>query len=89
MNPASKSNDQSRPEPLFSADVQLELAVNGRRLPLAQIEPGQITLREAVELEPCRAEIVMTIDGHQHRWPVLLVDGAVPFEPVVRAERIS
>ena len=39
---------------------------------------------EPVESPPCDAEIVMSVDGDERRWPVRLVDGAVPYDATLR-----
>lgn len=72
----------------FSADVQLELRAAGRSCELAAIGPHEITLREPIDLPPCDAEIVMTVDGEPTHWKVRLVNGAVPFDRVVATESI-
>ena len=70
----------------YSADVCLVLVVAGRTVPLWQIGPNSITLRDPVELPPCEAEIVMYVDGDERRWRVFLPYGAVPFDSEVAAE---
>jgi len=67
----------------------LLLIVERNSYALAQIGPNFVTLREPLELPSGDAEIVMLIDGHeQHRWPVTLEHGAVPFElDVATADR--
>jgi hypothetical protein len=58
-----------------SADVRIHLHVNGFVLPVAQLGPEFLILRAPVEHPPCDAEIAMSIDGHERRWTVRLVDG--------------
>ncbi|MBW3542082.1 MAG: hypothetical protein KY476_17570 [Planctomycetes bacterium] len=69
----------------YSSDVELKLVVEGSEYRLAQIGPGFIMFRDTPRLPQCMAEIVMTVDGREQRWPVRLVDGAVPFDEAVRA----
>ncbi len=72
----------------FSSDVRLELRAAGKSFDLAEISPREITLREPIDLPPCDAEIVMTVDGEPRHWKVRLVNGAVPFDRVVATESI-
>jgi hypothetical protein len=64
----------------YSADVQLRLAVGRNVFPLASIGPSDMELREARELPPSDAEIILSVDGNETRWRVYLPNGAVPFE---------
>lgn len=54
---------------------------------LSQIGPGYAILREAVSIDPCDAEVIVSVDGNDRRIPVRLVDGAVPFDTSVRVMR--
>ncbi|MBI3408166.1 MAG: hypothetical protein HY040_07405 [Planctomycetes bacterium] len=58
-----------------SAIVSMELHVNGRVLPIAQLGPNFLVLENPIDYPPTDAEITMSIDGHEDRWPVQLVDG--------------
>jgi hypothetical protein len=58
-----------------SADVQLQLVVDGQNLDLAQIGPDDVIVNQPVDLPPGPAEVVMFVDGRERRWPVLLVEG--------------
>jgi len=58
-----------------SADVRIHLHVNGCVLPVAQLGPEFLVLRTPVEHPPCDAEIAMSIDGHESRWAVHLLNG--------------
>jgi hypothetical protein len=59
----------------YSADVRIELNVNGFVLPLSQIGPDFVTLRTGIDHPPADAEIVMSIDGEVNRWNVHLPEG--------------
>ncbi|MGH7128803.1 MAG: hypothetical protein ACREIV_09550, partial [Planctomycetaceae bacterium] len=63
----------------------LHLVVGRKTWPLSKIGPGHVVPKEPMELDPCDAEIVMTVDGDERRWAVYLIDGAVPFDRVIRA----
>lgn len=61
-----------------SADVQIQLNVNGFSLAVGQLGPEYLILHEPTEHSPADAEIVMSIDGRVRRWNVYLPDGISP-----------
>ena len=65
-----------REQSAYSAEVQLDLVIEGRSIPLAQISRDWIVLREPMDLEPGFGEVVATIDGNERRWPVSLTEGS-------------
>ena len=71
----------------YSAEVDLQLFVGGSVLPLSKVGPDYVVLREGIELEPCDAETVITVDDRKHVFTVRLVDGSVPFDRLVRTEQ--
>lgn len=68
----------------YSADVRLFLIVNGRTIKLGQLGPDFIVLSDPQELPAGEAEITMSVDGRESRWPVLLIHGANPNTPLTR-----
>lgn len=76
--------DGTRQGSLFSAEVDLQLIVGDRKYRVAKSGPDYVVLRKAVDLPRCRAELVMTVDGQERRWPLFLMNGAVPFDRCVR-----
>ncbi len=68
----------------YSSTVSLHLLVDGRMIPLAQVGPDYAILREPMSLPQCNAEIIVGIDGREHRSAVRLVDGAAPDNETVR-----
>jgi len=58
-----------------SADVRIELRLNGHTLPVAQLGPGFLVLRTPIEHPPADAEIYMSIDGSVRQWRVRLAEG--------------
>jgi hypothetical protein len=58
-----------------SADVRIHLHVNGCVLPVAQLGPRFLVLRNPVDHPPCDAEIALCIDGQASRWAVYLPNG--------------
>ncbi len=53
----------------------MELRVNGHILPIAQMGFGSLILENSIEHPPTEAEIRVSIDGHERRWPVRLDEG--------------
>ena len=58
-----------------SADVRMQLNVGGRSLKLAQLGPGFAILALPADVPPGDAEIVLSIDGNERRWNVILPNG--------------
>jgi hypothetical protein len=59
----------------YSADVRIQLRLDGRCLPVAQLGPDFLILRSPTDYPPSDAEIILSIDGDESRWPVRLADG--------------
>jgi hypothetical protein len=53
----------------------MELRVDGLILPIAQLGRDYIILASPVDHPPTDAEITLSIDGHESRWPVRLHEG--------------
>ena len=53
----------------------MELRVNGSILPIAQLGLNFLVLETPTDHPPVDAEIFMSIDGHEDRWPVRLAEG--------------
>jgi hypothetical protein len=71
----------------YSAKVELQLLVNGQFLDVAQVGPTRCVLTQPIDLPPgTEGEFVLTVDGRDRRWHVLLVDGAAANNPVVRLQ---
>jgi hypothetical protein len=72
----------------FSPKLELRLEADGKSWPLAKLGSDHFVPDEhcKIELDPCDAKIVMTVDGDEQVWRVRLVHGAVPFEQSVRIE---
>jgi hypothetical protein len=58
-----------------SAEVRMELRVNGLVLPIAQLGRNFLVLENPIEHPPVDAEIGMWIDGREDLWPVRLANG--------------
>lgn len=60
----------------FSAEVDIRLRVSGMNLDVAQVSREFLILREASEVAPgTTGQVVVTIDGREHVYPVLLHEG--------------
>lgn len=70
-----------------SADVQIELYLNGSVLQVAQLGPDFLILKSPIDHPPSQAEISLSIDGKKSRWPVQLVDGIAVGERKTRIAR--
>ena len=60
---------------IHSADVRMHLTVNGQILPIAQLGPEFVILRHPTDHLPAMAEVFVSIDGNEKRWPVYLTEG--------------
>lgn len=73
--------DEAGVEPVFeipdelSAKIRMSLIVNGSTLPIAQLGPDFLLLRETLNHPSTEASIVMQIDGNERQWTVRLPDG--------------
>jgi hypothetical protein len=64
----------------------MDLRLNGHVLRIAQLGPDFLILTDPIDHPPVDAEIAMSIDGHESRWPVRLDNGLSAAE---RRTRIS
>ena len=53
----------------------MQLLLNGSTLPIAQLGPDFLILRNPIDHAPADATIVMTVDASERRWTVTLPDG--------------
>ena len=68
----------------YSADVQMDLSVNGRSFSIGQLGPDFIILRDPADHPPAIGQITFSIDGRVRRWPVQLPDGIAANQPETR-----
>jgi hypothetical protein len=71
----------------YSADVRLELSVNGFVLPIGQLGPDFLILDNPPNHAPVDAEIAVWIDDEESRWKVHLPDGISADRPRTRTAR--
>ena len=70
------SMDATPQQPIaHSAIVHIQLLVNGFIMPVSQLGPNFLILRNPIDHPPVDAEITMSIDNHIDRWRVFLPDG--------------
>ena len=68
--------DSTKPQGCrYSADVRMHLTLNGHVLTIAQLGPDFLILDGPVNHPPAQAEVTVSIDGDETRWPVYLTDG--------------
>jgi len=59
----------------YSADVRMQLSINGQTFSIGQLGPDFLILDEPVDHPPAEGEITLSVDGRERRWPVRLIDG--------------
>jgi hypothetical protein len=66
----------------YSADVRMQLSVNGHTFQIGQLGPDFVILRDAADHPATDAEITLWIDGREDRWRVYLPAGIHVGTPV-------
>ena len=66
----------------YSANVHMQLCVNGRTYRIGQLGPDFLILDDPTDLPPARGEITVSIDGQVRRWQVQLPDGISIARPI-------
>jgi hypothetical protein len=69
--PDSRSNSRAG----HSADVRINLILNGHSIPVAQLGPDFLLLDVPADHPPGQASIVLSVDQSEERWDVRLPDG--------------
>ena len=59
----------------YSADVRMQLNVNGRSYRIGQLGPDFLILDDHLDLPQAQGEITISIDGQVRRWQVQLPEG--------------
>ena len=68
----------------YSAEVEIYLLIDGRRLDVAQIAGDTLVLRDQQVIPPeTSATLVIKIDGHEEREQIFLQAGAESSEELV------
>jgi hypothetical protein len=63
----------------------MQLLVDGISIPVAQMGPDFVLLREPISLPPCDATVVFQVDQEEERWLVCLPNGVAADTRVVIA----
>jgi hypothetical protein len=58
-----------------SAQVKIQLLINGRSVPVAQVGPDFMLLNHPFDLPPGNAILVLQVDESERRWEVRLPNG--------------
>jgi hypothetical protein len=58
-----------------SAQIEMELLVNGATLSIGQMGPDFLLLDDPIDVPPGNAVIVFSVDGNARRWEVRLPEG--------------
>lgn len=53
----------------------MTLTANGREFTIGQMGPDFLLLRDQIDVEPCNAQVMLSIDGNVKRWEVFLPNG--------------
>lgn len=69
---------RTAPTSRYSADVEIELFMNGQRFPVGQIGRGVMIFDQPVQLPATTGQLVLTIDGHPRRWSITVRGHSAP-----------
>jgi hypothetical protein len=58
-----------------SAQIEMQLLVNGVTLSIGQMGPDYLMLDASIDHPPTNATIVFSVDGNERRWTVRLPEG--------------
>lgn len=72
-----------------SAQVNMQLLVNGIALPISQMGPDFVLVDVPVDHEAAMATIVMQVDESERRWNVHLPDGISAYNKRVRIAAVT
>ncbi len=64
----------------YSSDVDLWLAYSDVKIPLAQVAPDWIITAERTEMDPGPVDIIVLVDGKEHRRHMMLPNGISPHQ---------
>jgi hypothetical protein len=65
----------------------MELRLNGHVLPIAQLGRDFLILKSPIDHPPAEAEISLSIDGDESRWPIQLDEGLSALRQRARISR--
>lgn len=73
----------------YSADIDMFLLLDQRKLPLGQLGPAHCIVEAPESFPPQSGEIVLIIDGNESRLPVYLPNGINPNEHRVAYQNLA
>jgi hypothetical protein len=73
----------------YSTELEGFLCVDGRRLPLHELGPDFCVVRSAIAAPPSPAEILLSIDGQESRFAVMLPEGIAPSQTRVTYQKVD
>jgi hypothetical protein len=59
----------------YSAEVRLQLLVDGQTLAVRQVSPDSCLLVQPIDHPPCQGRFVLSVDGRRREYPVILPQG--------------
>ena len=66
----------------YSADVRIELRINGQRLRVAKMGPDRLFHAAPAILSASNGQVIMHVDGHERRWNVALRAQSQPTQTI-------
>lgn len=68
----------------YSPIVSMWLEANGQVWPIAKLGPDHFVPVGRPQIPTCNGVIIMSVDGHERRWTVRIVNDVLPFDDEVR-----
>jgi hypothetical protein len=68
----------------YSPIVAMRLEAAGKVWRIAKLGPDHFVPVDRAQIPAGRGEIVMTVDGQERRWRVLILNDALPFDNAVK-----
>lgn len=66
----------------YSADVRIDLHVNGDRIPVAQMGGPELLFHRHAVLHHDHGTVVMTIDGQEFKWHARFAPTTTPVDAI-------
>ena len=58
-----------------SAQVKIQLLLNGGSIPVSQLGPDFLLLKDPFDYPPGNASLILQVDQSERRWPICLPEG--------------
>jgi hypothetical protein len=72
----------------YSTELEGFLCVGSQRLALHELGPDYCVVRSSLPAPPSQAEILLSIDGQESRFTVMLPDGIAPPQTKVSYRKV-